>query len=129
MSQSKQLAPGLASTSSGSGLKRRKRDEKLSANLVVVRKPDGRECKLCGERDDSHDPLALHLKIDLDISNGETIRAWGYPANLDGSTVGDVCWYCMRIYEGKYKAKGYTLTSLRGFCGSTADALEKFRKL
>ena len=54
----------------------------------------GRECIICCFTDDSDDPCFAGLK-----------RLWGYPPDpVTGKTSGYVCYYCMRVFNARFKA-------------------------
>ena len=79
--------------------------EPLCPPCVVTPKhtPDGRTCLTCPRRDDQEDPVAVCIgKLTEDGS--AVLMAWAYrPPN--GKTMGECCYYCMRVYlkDGKTK--------------------------
>ena len=65
--------------------------------------PDGRSCLTCPRRDDQEDPVAACIgKLTEDGS--VVLMAWSYPPK-NGKTVGEYCYYCVRVYlkDGKTK--------------------------
>lgn len=97
-----------------------------SLETAVVRICLERPCKLCGERDDSWDPLAKAQGIPHDVTVAEACRAWGYPIPPSGKTEGWFCWYCTRVWGGKYRLRGYTMTSLVAFLGGDEKEFKAF---
>ena len=97
-----------------------------SLEKAVVRICLERPCKLCGERDDSWDPLAKAQGIPHDVTVAEACRAWGYPIPPSGKTEGFICWYCTRVWSGKYRLRGYTMTSLVAFLGGDEKEFKAF---
>ena len=54
---------------------------------------DGRKCWLCGYKDDAPD----HVKITIHMK-------WGAPVK-NGKNVGNYCFYCVRVFEARYRYK------------------------
>ena len=73
-------------------------------------KPDGRLCKLCHNADSSDDPL-----------DGGFLY-WAYPASQSGSTVGNCCWYCNRVFMTIYRhdPETNTLPQLTNVLGTSS---------
>lgn len=61
---------------------------------AAILKPDGRCCRLCSIK-----------YTDPNIVSQNTIVKWGYPPLPDGRTSDIVCWYCLRVFEARYKFK------------------------
>ena len=88
---------------------------------LVPRCCDGRACKSCGEKDSSHDPLAIVLGIAHILTHAAACRRWSYPADSKGRTVGTICYYCFRVFEAKYKCKGYTILTWLPMLGQSQE--------
>ena len=57
---------------------------------------DGRACKICGETDNSQDPVT------------KKCRRWYRPPK-NGKTQGEICWYCGRVWYAVARAERPTL--------------------
>ena len=79
--------------------------------------PDGRNCHLCGYTDDSDDPVILALE------KRQVPRAWGAKPRMNAKgrllNQGNICRYCKRTWESRYKHKGYTTAKLVTYLGVT----------
>lgn len=124
-----QLPALPASRRSGAGRKRGGSSSGTSGAGAIFRACDGRACKLCGERDDSWDPLAKATGVAHDVTVVEACRAWGYPVTACGTTVGSCCWYCTRVWGGRYRSKGHTLTTLISYLGADDEEFKQFLAL
>ena len=103
--------------SSDTALKRRKRHEGRQGGV-----PDGRLCQVCGEADTSDDP------IDTALLDQTTPRSWGYEAAPNGAQQGKTCYYCMQVYQSKFRVKGMGLSSALAQLGQDANTMEKFMR-
>ena len=101
---------------------------RAATKTAAPRHPDGRSCKLCGEKDNSHDPVAAANGIPLSADDGESLRTWCYPPAADGKTSGSVRWYCYRTWLGKYKVRNFTITTLVQHVGAKDEHFEEFQK-
>lgn len=133
MADSKAAIPGSVLTESG--VKGRRKSAFSNPEIllgVLVRKPDGRTCKLCGRADLSLDPLAAvrGLVLDSDNPTSGVLLAWAYPPDpQSGKSVGHHCFYCNRLFVGKYRAKNFTLASLATHLGSDSKHHQQFLEL
>ncbi len=80
---------------------------------------DGRVCLLCKSKDSDPDPTYTTRTL-----------IWGYPCNMrTRRNVGQVCYYCMRTFNARFKAKYGSTTKLveaRLFSMPPAFLLEQF---
>lgn len=60
--------------------------------------PDGRGCDICKEKDSSACPVFPRR-----------FRRWFYPP-MNGKTQGSICWFCGRVWKGKFKFAFATTT-------------------
>ena len=68
--------------------------------------PDGRCCKFCGACDRDDDP------VDLAVVFMKSPRSWGYPDRA-GLQQGHACYYCMGVFQSRYKHRGKGLYSIK----------------
>jgi hypothetical protein len=92
------------------------RSQKASRDAVATVIPDGRSCNLCRAKDDSPDPIVA-----------VEFRKWGY-APENGKNVGNVCYYCMRVFTCRYKIK-MTCKGLVQKCGVDEQEHATFMEL
>lgn len=116
--------PGFSSARAKSG--RRAPESSHKSTSRTPRQPDGRQCRLCGERDNSYDPVAKASGVSDD--DPDACRKWANNPDKDGKTVGAVCYYCQRTFQGKYRAQGYSVQSLVALLGGNHHEHEKFMK-
>ena len=109
--------PSCSSASCGSsGAKRARRTSHRVGGI-----PDGRCCDTCKELDTSIDPVTLAVyKI-------EEARCWGYSARADGTQQGYVCFYCLLLFQSRYKHMYRTRAELVVVLGSNQDEHDRFR--
>ena len=67
----------------------------------TVQTPDGRVCAACGEKAASEDPVDKALGLVAE-SGVVAPRAWAFPPNKGGKLQCRLCWYCLRVFNGKY---------------------------
>ena len=82
--------------------------------VVIVCRPDGRLCRLCGIKD-----------TDMDIVIQTIPMKWGYPLSADGRNQGKVCWYCVRVCTARYKCR-FTIAVLESEMGRTIETRNEF---
>ena len=80
-------------------------------------KPDGRCCKICGESDKAEDHVIC-----------ESSLRWGYPPK-DGRSQGDICYYCARIHQCRWKPMGVSISALITKLGAEEALLIEFMDL
>lgn len=74
---------------------------------LIKHSPDGKVCLTCPRKDNEQDPVAEILgKTNEDGS--VIFMAWIYPPK-DGRTVGDYCYYCVRVWLKDGKAFGLNI--------------------
>ena len=98
-----------SSAASASGRRLRK---KLSNAIILC--PDGRQCKTCGLADNAADPVVVMV-----------FSAWGYPPREDGTSVGDHCWYCVKVWAAVFKHK-MSLKQVVAASGSDPALFQQF---
>ena len=103
---------GSSSASTSSSLVRAKASQCPEG---VKRKPDARQCNCCSCKDSDWD----------EIDGEPTYMWWGY-TNPDGTSRGDVCYYCVRVHLGRYKHK-WTMQQLVAELGKPGDELNNPR--
>ena len=92
---------GLKRSRAGSAKGADEKDKVVTADVVITKEkvkhtPDGKVCFTCPRKDDDEDPVARVLgKVNEDGS--VILMGWGYPPK-DGKTVGDYCYYCVRVW-------------------------------
>eukprot|EP00975_Prorocentrum_lima_P055967 11732416-Prorocentrum_lima.AAC.1 len=75
---------------SGKTFSRASGDAVLQQGGKSARYPDGRRCHLCSVLDSEWDPV-----------DGEPVYIWwGYPPDEQGKTIGEYCYYCVRVHTG-----------------------------
>jgi hypothetical protein len=86
-------------------VKRRKRTNSSKSPAGVQTScrlaPDGRMCCACGNTDDSEDPVDKACGV-LREDGSVPFRKWGLPPTEEGKTQGRLCWYCLRVFNGRY---------------------------
>ena len=85
-------------------------------------KPDGRKCTFCNHRDCDHDPVSKEKGI-------IEIMWWGCRPHDDGTTSGNECGFCMRIYFARIKTRGITLSAYRLELGQSESKLNAHQTL
>jgi hypothetical protein len=74
----------------------------------------GEVCRLCGAKDSDRD-IVIH-----------TISfKWGYPLSADGRNQGKVCFYCIRVFNARYKCK-FAIAALEIQMGRSIDIRNEF---
>jgi len=92
-------------------------EDKARAHVLAV--ADGRDCKLCGGKDDEPDPTSL-----------KQFRLWGYPPKqIEGvlRNQGRCCYICMRVFQGRYHPK-HILKNMPTVLGSSQEEHDRFNK-
>jgi hypothetical protein len=88
--------------------------QKSKAGLITACRPDGRVCRLCGAKDS-----------DMDIVIHSSSLKWGYQLSADGRNQGKVCFYCIRVFNARYKCK-FAIAALEIEMGRSIDIRNEF---
>lgn len=68
---------------------------------TIIPKPKGKCCKACRQRDDDEDPVLKELNQRCEVTGRAVpFRHWRYAPYPDGSSQGELCWICGRIFDG-----------------------------
>ena len=84
--------------------------------IAACKFPDGRACRLCKVLDTT--PWFL---------DPERVWMWGYPPHASGKNQGRVCYVCVRIFQARYEARKFTISSLEKALGEQQEIYTEFR--
>ena len=95
---------------------KRARSEAVPSGALNAKRciPDGRLCRLCGAKDS-----------DMDIVVQSSSWKWGYPLTASGHNQGRVCFYCIRVFNARYKCK-FAISALETEMGRNIEIRNEF---
>ena len=88
------------------------RRNKKSGKYLIL---DGRLCLSCGCKD-----------CDPDWAVPDEPMMWGRPLRPNGHNTAEGCWYCVRVHEARYEAKGWKFTAWQKEIGMNAEFQSRF---
>ena len=119
---------------------------KLHTLVDCIRRPDGRRCDCCPNKDSQEDPVIKILKSKLapgellpedgpwtkflyQSAEGLWLTWWGYKPLDDGKTHGATCGSCMHVFNARHKGRRITLTAWKRELGSSTELLTAHQNL
>ena len=87
---------------------------------AVPRKTSHRKCLLCIFHDYDPDP------VEQQLGREDVLMFRGKPIGLGGETVGNYCFYCVKIYNGRFRGiRGMTIIKYTNECGQEDKVHQK----